>query len=249
MKFNVEPLLEHVRFLVSQDETELALKALDLVPAYYRDNYPRPLLDLKSKILKQTILPIDLLEDPREMPKTDEYCIEFTKYTKRGEVLVNKLKEANDAGIVPHIVDYGPGDYNFPIAMHLVGLNFTYFPIHLNLSSIHECKKRIGDKLKGHDFQAEHVWFVAYEIIEHLPNPKELRSIYSRLTPEPEKVFFSTPRYTFNEGTPNWEEIGIHHLRAYTPREFIIFISDLFPGYKFQYCDDPVMVFHGEKDV
>lgn len=241
--------MDHIEFLVSQDETELALKCFDMVPAYDRDFKNKNLEHLKSQILGRILMPIDLLGDPREIPKTNEHSIHFLNGTKRGVLLKTKVEEANEKGIVPHLVDFGPGDFTFAVALHALEYKFTYFPISFNLEATTSAANILGDKFKTHDFISHNTWFIAYEIIEHLPQIGDMRSIFERCGLAPKKVFFSTPKYTFEAGTPNWREDGIHHLRAYTPTEFINALVHMFPNYKMHFVDDPVMCLWGELHV
>jgi len=247
MIFDSKPFIEAAKTLVAMDETERALHLLFNLPAYYRDNTPNEVRDLRAKILAKVTLPVDLLGDDRELPKSDEFSIGSLDGTMRGAHLKHIVSQYNDEGKIPFIVDMGPGDYVFPIGMHLQKLNFKYYPVTLNLKSKTEAMLRMPDKYNDKPMKCD--IFVAYEIIEHLHHVDEIRQCFDRYAQLgfPDFCLLSTPKYTFGEGTQHWESEGIHHLRAYTPREFQFEAIRMFPEYNWSYADNPVMVLIGSK--
>lgn len=219
------------------DETLLALQVLKSLPAYQRDNTPKDIQALKSKILSSIIRPIDLLSDHREMPKTDAWSKEFLDNTSRGFVLKSLVKEYNDKNITPHIIDHGPGDCTFAIGMHCEDLKFFYTAVTLNKESEKAIIERLYKKYLEHPIEESPVIFLAYEILEHLFNPEEIRQAYERISKKPEYILLSTPKYCFGEGSINWKRDGAHHLKVYTPREFSIECLNLFPEYNIEHID------------
>ena len=240
----LQRLLDHADYIVSQDETELALKALELVPGRFRDEPPQKLLDMRRDIQAAIETAYDLMKDSREMPKTVGHSVAFLQGTARGQLLRDELKKANDAGINPHIVDMGPGDFCFAIGLSELGHRFSYEGLTLNLKAYEEVKKVF---LRNHliQFADAPVWFVAYEIIEHLSDINEIMGAQARYAPKAEKIFLSTPKYTYGRGTPEWRKRGIHHRRTYTPGEFYRAAISLFPGRQWSYVDNEVMCLFG----
>lgn len=243
MTFRVEPFLEVAEILVSKDETILALKVLDSLPGYYRDNPPQEVSDLKNLILSKITIPHDLLDDKRELPKDDSWSVRFMNGTMRGAQLKRVVKEFNDKNETPSIFEFGPGDGTFVIGLHVENFKFKYKCLSLNKESKEKIAEKIGDK---YDNYSKTDIFVAFEVIEHLYNPIEIRQVMNRLIGLPTYVLLSTPKYCFSEGTPNWKEDGIHHLVTFTPREFVNKATELFPEYEFYFADDPVMVLIGK---
>jgi hypothetical protein len=253
IRFNEDVFLDAAKQLVEADETERALALLNNLPAYYRDNKPESIKKLIAKINCNITLAYDLLHDSRELPKSNEWSHEFLNTTMRGVCLRNTVKEFNDNNIVPHIVDMGPGDFTFAIGLCIAKLNFTYECLTLNSEAKASAKEillkhYVDDYIASCEGYASNTSiFVAYEIIEHLSNVDEIRYAFDRKCKVlPEYVLLSTPKYTFESGTPNWDKEGIHHLRAYTPNEFIAEAFRLFPEYSFNYADNPVMVLIGK---
>lgn len=247
---NLKPIIEHCEYLVSKDETELALKQLELVPGYYRDHYPQELQKLKESILSAMTVPHDLLSDHREMPKTVDHSVSFMNGTARGMALKMAVKEANEKTIKPNILDLGPGDFTFAIGMAAEDLRFNYHPRTLNrvaLEALDGTYINVDHSWTSGDKLSSPNWFVAYEVIEHL-DPREIQTVFFREGPF-SKIFLSTPKYTFGNGTENWKTEGIHHLRTYTPNEFILKAQEMFKGYKWSFVDNEVMVLIGDKNA
>lgn len=238
-------LLEHAEYLVTQDETELALKVLEMVPAVYRDKKIIEIENLKSLIHSKILNLMDLSADQRDMPKNPSHSLAFLNGTLRGRLLRDAVTEANKNHISPHLIDFGPGDYCFPIAMNTLGLQFTYSAITLNKTAEVAAAEILGSQYKPLDYTSSNSWFIAYEIIEHLSQPRDMLQFYHMITIPPKKIFLSTPKYCFGPGTVNWKTEGIHHLRAYTPSEFIIAVQTLFGSKNWTFHDDPVMCIVG----
>jgi hypothetical protein len=104
---------------------------------------------------------------------------------------------------------------------------------------------RIASVLVDKDPTDKPIWFVAYEIIEHIWNPTDLAGMAWRCATTPERIYLSTPQYTFGRGHKTWRVDKQPHLRTYTPREFIDTAQNLFQGYNWEYINDPVMVLRG----
>ena len=138
------PLLFHAKYLVSCDETELALKVLECIPGYYRDNVPGEIKALKEHILSKFWDMYDYAKDSQEEPHGDDYCKGFTNATMRGVVLLQKVQELNKKGNIPHIVDFGSGDMCFAIGMKLMGCEFTYHPLNVNMKALEMARQRLG---------------------------------------------------------------------------------------------------------
>jgi len=245
MNLNLQPFLDVAEILVRLDETERGLLILDNLPAFYRDFPPIEVRNLKSEIMSKITLPHDLLGDDRELPKTDEWSVQFLNGTARGLQLKELVKELNDKQIFPHIHDLGPGDFTFVLGLNKLGFEFTYSCLTLNRNAELDVSKRLGSKYKETPVENAVTIFVAYEIIEHLHNPMEIRQAFDRLKVMPDYILLSTPKYCYAEGTPNWRTEGIHHLKVFTPSEFMVEGIKMFPEYEFTFIPNEVMVISG----
>lgn len=249
IEFNPKLVLELATQLIEHDETERALVVLDQLPGYFRDNIPPEISKLKSDIRSKIFTVQDYIENAEDDLKSQEQNLAFLNNTARGLVLREEVKRANDRNVKPHLIDYGPGDYGLPLGLQSSHLKFHYTPIALQDNVLTKAKKElnahwIDDYKKESDKEK---WFLAYEIIEHLHHPLEIRQVFDKIEGSVKKLFFSTPKYTYGTGNPTWRTRGIPHLRTYTPLEFGLEITRMFPGYELSSYDNEVMVIVGNK--
>lgn len=240
---DLNPFLQAAETLMVQDEAERALLVLNNLPGYFRAHEPEAVRKLRMEIESKIFQTCDYQIIDDDLPKTDEQAMAWVDGTMRGHVMNLKLHEANQSGIEPFIVDMGPGDYQLPIGLQAKGHKFKYKPVGVEQRAMEIAKERLKDKIALQEKSP--LWFVAYEIIEHMPQPRELAQTAARYG-IPDKVFLSTPRYTYANGKPEWREKGQPHLRTYTPNEFAFVAQDLFKGYTWSYYDNEVMVLVGE---
>ena len=240
--YEINHFIQAAITLVQYDEVERALHLLDNLPAFYRDNEPQSVIDLRSKIKAKIMLPQDyasLATDDQQLCERDD----IIHLLSRGQIVLNEVKQLNDQGITPHIVEVGPGNYWLPLNLAKAGYSFTYSAIGV-VPDLHLAFKK--DLPVNHQVQIEGspVFFVAFEVIEHLQSVEELSILASRIK-NLRKIFLSTPRYTY-EFNKNWESKGLQHLRAYTPNEFLTEAQRLFKSAKtWQYLDDQPMTLMG----
>jgi hypothetical protein len=144
IKFSSQPFIDCAKILVEADETELAIRVLNSLPAYYRENIPEDIDKLKNLIQERITMAYDLLSDHRELPKSDEWSAHFLNNTERGLQLKKLVTDYNSADISPHIVDMGPGDFTFVIGMKSEDLSFSYECFTLNKEAEKAIKQKLG---------------------------------------------------------------------------------------------------------
>lgn len=247
--FNVQSFVDVALQLVEHDETERALLLLNNLPAKYRDHEPPEVTKLRSDIMARIFTVQDYAENDSDDLKPNDQNLRFLNTTARGNSLKTLLEAANKNDIIPHIIDYGPGDFGLPLACSDIGLKFGYTPIGLHSKAQDQAKEKLTSKwIENYKTSISPVkWFVAFEIIEHLHNPDEIRQVFDKIQGHVDKVLFSTPKYTYGTGNPTWRDRGCPHLRAYTPNEFALWCQTKFPGYKWEFTDNEVMCMIGSR--
>lgn len=239
-----KPFLDAANILVGADEPLRALKLLELVPGYYRDNCPAELKSLREEILAALATPpFYQSEDRIVLPKTEDVMIDV-EVLLRWKVIKNDVEQYNKMGIVPHIVDLGPGSYWLPIGLQGHKCLFTYQDISLNPISRPLIKEHLGDKYFDQIPKDRPVIFIACEIIEHLHHEEDICTEIYKLGYRPNIVHISTPKHTFDTRAErvNWKLYGtLGHLRTYTPAEFMLTVGRLFPGYKVTFYDHQIL--------
>lgn len=238
--FDVETFISCASQLVDADEVERALLVLDNIPAYYRDNPPPKLLAFKNAILQHMLTPHGYINDNHDNKvNTVEQAQAFIKNTLRGHLIQQEV--ANNPKC--HIVECGPGEYGIPIG---VEGDFTYWDIALDKNTQNDSQNLIYRRRQV--YQAGQVGiFVANEIIEHLPEPRDLAvECFKHFKGHsPHYIHLSTPLYTYDPRPKDWASHKLPHLRAYTPREFIVAAQRLWPNYDWQLYMSPIMSLRG----
>lgn len=235
--------------LIRFDEVELAQKLLSLVPAHYRDFEVKEIEELKSKILAARITPHAYIHGGCDAQVSVEQADANIEGLLRGKILLKEMQAFVPHGTVPHIVDLGPGEYWVPIGLSRRGFVFTYCPIGMDINASSAAADLIKDVLDYEPPKDRPAIFVAHEVIEHMSHPQDLSIEALRYCGKwPEYVHLSTPLYTFNAGYKMWDKpLGLPHLRAYTPREFIASAQSIFPGYNWEYESDAIQSLRGYK--
>lgn len=243
--FNLQCFIDAINELARSDEIERALWLCDNLPAYYRDHRPQEITDLKNKIISRISTAVRYSEDPGHLKelRTNGFFING-EMTLRGTLIKKDVAWFNKQGIIPHVVDLGPGNFWVPAMLHYHKYQFTYQPL-----GVHpECLKEAREVLKFNENKIEWspVIFLACEIIEHLWNEQEIKSNMLHYVGWPDIAHISTPKYTFgfNLGK-DWynqtDELG--HLRAYTPSDFQKVVINMF-GVNYQPCFYDSVVMH-----
>ncbi len=241
--FDVDTHARAVDQLVKHDETELALRLCDMVPAYFRHRPHPKLTQLKSNILAAMMTPYAYSQNKKDMGVGFKEGAHVLANTVRGQFLHKLVDEYNTAGRKPHIVDLGPGDFWIPTSLTGIQAAFTYQPIGLQndaQSKAITCAPGAFQYSKLDPSQP--TIFVAAEIIEHLHNPQDIVTDCLRVCGGwPEQVILSTPCFNFDYNE-NWnQKDGIQHLRAYTPNEFTQTLTALFPFHSFQLAVETIL--------
>ncbi len=227
--FNVKTFITCAEELLRADETERALWVLDNLPAYYRDNTPTEILELRNEVIKRIATPTlyangdieDMVDFANGHGMTDSL---------RGSIIKKEVEWFNKQGLQPHVIDYGPGEYWLPIILKKAGLKFSYEPIFLNIRA-HE---KIAPFLKDLEpyIEGSPRVFVACEIIEHLWNEQDIKSEMLSHGGFADIIHVSTPCYTYDISCTDWKQKSdLGHLRAYTPKEFRLKLETMFREY------------------
>lgn len=233
----VNPWMRILEMLVQYDDPEKALKIYDeLLPAQWRDGQqPKELKEYIDLVRSKLYTAHDYFSNNKDAPSTDENALLFMKHLPRALILEDDLKQMD----CPTVYDLGTGDYSLPIGLKLNGVRCYYQGIGLTPHFEDQVKDRIPPPPPS-GIENDRV-FVAYEIIEHLPEVQEIRNHFSRLPKPIKKVYLSTPNRCYRDGHPNWLKTGLPHLRTYTPGEFMYTVSKMFPEFKFHFIDGESM--------
>lgn len=232
--FDVGLCVRYIEELLRQDELERALLVLDNVPAAERMLPPKELQQLRHQILLRCETTREIIESVNDEVHGVEQCVGLLQGLLRGQLLLSDVQKYNAAGKIPHLVDYGPGCYFVPVGLRALGCSFTYWDLSANMKAQAIARPQIPE-LKATADAERPVVYVALEVIEHLHAPRDLAVEAAKHCGPlgPELIHLSTPMCTYAEIPREvpWTERTMHHLRAYTPQEFLVTADTLFPGY------------------
>lgn len=250
--FDVNPYLQVSNQLVAADEPLRALEVLKLVPGYYRDNPPPELEAQRLAILALLATPTFYANNVHDFRVQEEGAGDLVQGLLRGQLILKDVQDYNAKGLMPHLIDLGPGEYWLPIGLKKLGCKFTYLGVGL-------CEEA---KRKAHEILKDNLWsgvtdrpkiFVACEIIEHLHHEEDIAVEFGRLNANADIIHISTPKYTWDGRNVrldwNKPDRDLGHLRTYTPGEFQNVVMRMFPrSYKWAYYDSTVQHMRGWKD-
>lgn len=206
--FDIDKYLDSVEGMITADEVERALWMLDNPPAWYRDNEPERLKEIRRSLHAALFTPAQYAMADKETETCDPNQLK-NYHPPRAQILANFIRIENEKGFTPNILEVGPGSFWLPHSLAAQGLGFRY----------------ASQSLGGVGYESElnpdgPNFFVAFELIEHLSNEYELLQAYLKFKRPATKVFLSTPLYTWAGGMREWRRQALGHLRAYTPTEF-----------------------------
>lgn len=241
--FNVKAFIDAALELVRGDDVLLALDLLEMLPAIYRETPPKEISDLKTLLLSRIATPLFYATDELKLHIAEpEEAMSYLPLL-RSQLLVNDVKELNAKDEMPHLVDWGPGNFYVPVMLAELGCFFTYNPITLTRESRRAFLDRYPH-MQGEPDTNDPMIFFACEILEHLLEPKELKTTMLQHGGMADIVHISTPLYTFDgrvraDGADGVRDV-LGHLRAFTPQEFLTTVQNLFPGYQALYYKDVI---------
>lgn len=241
--FTPKPFIEAAEILLACDETLKALELLDTLPMYFVDHPPKEILALKREIMaKVATATFYAQNEGSELLISDEQCETYSG-TLRNQLIAQDVKVLNEAKLVPHIYDHGPGEGALPLLLGKAGFDFTYEQVYLNEPTRQATYRRFEKYECNETYLKQNnpprIW-ISTEIIEHLHEEREIRfEIEQRCVPD--IIHISTPLYTFAPNVTDWKSIGwLGHLRTYSPSTFQDVVRKMFPEYVFAYYHSQV---------
>lgn len=245
----IDLCVKYVENLIMNDEVERALIVLDNVPAHWRDHPPVELKKLRSDILAAMTTAHAYMSSDLDSAVNKETAIDNLRFNLRGRLAEAEVRKYNELGHAPHIVDVGPGEYWIPIALKNLGLKFLYHDVGMDQRTKKSAHPLIVDHLAPwpNDSASRPRIFMALEIIEHLPEPRDLAVEAQRHCGGwPDRIHLSTPLYCYDPEPKDWRKpCGLPHLRAYTQLEFLDTAKKIFPGYVWQLYVSKIMSLRG----
>lgn len=242
--FSMELHLLAVQQMIRSDEVAEALRMLDNVPGYYRENPHPAAITVKKVLLRQLVHPLWYSRQAHDYD-WDVARGAFDACWPRSHAVLKEVLEFNAQGIIPTVVDLAPGVFWLPVGLEQRNAKFKYQPMTLNHLSLHKFKEEFPT-IELVDTPQDNTIFCAFELIEHLWNPVEIFQHYLQLGTIPKFIMISTPLYTYNCPADQWHTADLAHLRTYSKQDLITYCHTHWPNYDWALCPEEVMVIIGK---
>lgn len=248
--FNLKTFIECVEYLICSDEIETALYLLDHPPAWYRENYPKELQEMKDVIYRQAYDVFEYANDDDEASQTKEtaegqwfhdYCY------PRGQIITEIVQKLNSDGKTPWIFDLSCSHGNLPMGLLKAGCKISYLGKSMNHRAQERLKTWVGEHWQERPEPEQVTMLVCTEALEHAWNPHDIVHAAKKMNIDYDHVVFSTPLGCLFQGLADWRTRRLGHIRCYTQKEFTDFVQDNFKGYAWSYYRSFSQVIHGVK--
>ena len=261
--FDLAKYLEVVDQMCSCDEVLTALDMLNKLPAWYRENEPSTVTELRRFIENKIYLPaqyavhdFETYKDASEFemkynPLLEglEHKIDMQFCQPRGHLAVQLIQTLNKNGQIPHIVEFGPSDYWLPLGLKRYGCKFTYYGYSLNKAAESQIKSHLDGywMSPGNEPKDATYVYVCCEVVEHLMNVDEVKLYSTKLGRGPDHVIFSCPHNSYFGGKPKWRDFDVEHIRTFTTKEFIDLAKRFWPNLTWELFLAPSQVLWGKR--
>lgn len=242
--------IEAVDQMIKADELQIALKMMDDIPGWYRDNYPEELSEMKAKLYQQTYDQAEYGTDDEEAGCEQEFG--ESQWTNgymhpRAEIISEIMTKYNSENFHPWIYDLGCSHGNLPLGLMKSGFKFTYLGRGMNWRIEEKVKQWVYKHWQEKPAKGEPAILYCTEVLEHMFNPHDLIHSAYKVGVDFDQILLSTPLYTLGGGLPEWRNRRVGHVRTWTPKEFQEFAIKAFPGYQWTYYHSYSMVLVGKK--
>lgn len=230
-------LEDHVKAaegLIKADEIEMAFKFLDMVPAWYRENYPPELMKIKKILWENLYSPMTYVNDEEEASYTKEKAeAQFlTPYTHpRAEVLLDLVQKLNADGKRPWIFELSTSHGLLPLGLAKHGARFDFFAKNFNQAALAKVIEWLGPdvwKPRGPGIDQPTI-FINTECLEHAYREEDIRDDYYKMAIDFDYILLSVPYGCLGGGLDNWKTRRLGHIRGYTKDEFLSLAQRFFP--------------------
>lgn len=215
--FDIDKYLDCVEGMITADEVERALWMLANPPAWYRDNEPERLKEIRQSLHEALFTPSQYSAADNDTDNCDPALL-AEYFPARAQQLWDLISALNLQDVRPNIMELGPGSFWLPYSLASRGCRFSYE---------YQSLGGPGYKSEPPTPDAPNI-LVSFELIEHLHNEMEIYQAYLKFKKKAQYIFISTPAYTWGGGMRDWRGKQLGHLRTFTPKEFSNTVMKMF---------------------
>ncbi len=249
--FDLDAHIAAVISMIRSDEIEMALKMLDQVPAWHRENYPPELQKIKDTLYKNLYDPFEYASDADEAgwTKEDAESQFLTAYTfPRAEILLELVTDLNRRGERPWLCELSTSHGLLPLGLSKQGRSFDFFGKNLNHAALVKLKGWLATHWQERpNPHGQKTIFVFCEALEHCYREEDLLNSYMKLGVDFDYIVLSVPNGCLGGGLPDWDTRRLGHLRGYNAAEFSSLAQRYFKGYEWYLYKSVSLVLVGRK--
>lgn len=250
--WNLQSHIRAIEQMIRADELQMALQMLEMVPGWFRDNYPPELTEIKKILYRQTYDQVEYATDdeeadcPREMGESQW---DSPYMFPRAEIISQIVKKYNREGKKPWIFDLGCSHGNLPLGLLKSIHDFDYLGIGMNHRIIQKLKLWVGQCWKEKPDVGQPTILYNTEVLEHCMNPHDIVHSSYKVGVDWDQILLSVPMYCLGGGLPDWQTRRLGHVRTWTPNELSEFANKSWPGYSWVLYKSASMVLVGTKNA
>lgn len=249
--WDLQAHIRAIECMIMADEIEIAFDMCDRVPAWYRDNYPKELTDIKKTLWKNLYDSYEYSnESAVDIGWGIEDAIEQYKggyFFPRADILKEELKNFNAKGIKPWICELSPSNGAMIIGLIHDNCEFTYYGQNLNAKATDLLKSWLPNGTWRTSPISQPKILVCFESLEHTYREKDIQYAAQKLGHDWDQIYLSVPYGCLFGGLHNWDTRKLGHVRGYTTNDFIKLANEFFPGYEWTYVKSHSQVLKGVK--
>ena len=241
-----------VESLIKSDEIEMALKLIQMVPAWYQEpgNFPPELTRIRETVFQNLYDASTYGCDSDEASMTREVASEQSRngyMVPRFDITLQRIKELNADGVTPWVYELGVSHGNLPIGLIDAKARFEYLGRGINWRIVDKVRSWACDVWQDKPAPGQRTIFVCFESLEHMLNEQDLEAGARKVGVQFDEILLSVPWGCLGGGLPNYDSRPLGHVRGYSRASFLAVADRYFPGYKWTMFTSHSIVLHGQK--
>lgn len=250
--FSLDAHIQAVESLIKSDEIDMALKLCDMVPAWYRENYPPELTEIKRTVARQLYDQIEYANDDEEANCTREFGeaqADNGYQFPRLNILEGIINEyCAGEYYAPWIFEVGCSHGNLPLALLKHGIDYwEYKGVGLNWRIVQKVREWVARRWCGKPIKNQPTILYCTEVLEHASRLEDIVITANKECVDWDVILLSVPLGTLGGGLPNWRDRRLGHVRTFTANELFQFANTSWPGYAWEMTLAPSTVIVGRK--
>lgn len=237
--------------MICADEIETALEMCDKIPAWYRENYPTKLTEIKNTLWKNLYDSYEYSNEsaiePGWTPNDALKQYQSGYFYPRANILKTEIKRYNEQGIKPWVCELSPSHGAMILGLLHDGCEFTYYAQNLNAKATDVLKEWLPREVWRVEPIHQPTILVCYESLEHSYRERDIEQAAKKIGHNWDMIFLSVPYGCLFGGLPNWNSRKLGHVRGYTTKDFQELCQKFFPGYEWEYFKSHSQVMVGRK--